>query len=75
MGRTTASATLSNWGGFGQYNRLFSERAYGYFRVDGLHDGVADIDYRLTVGPGVGYYLIKATNTTFRGEFGPRGHL
>ncbi|MGO8676539.1 MAG: YdiY family protein [Limisphaerales bacterium] len=57
--------------GFGQYNRMFTQRFYGYFRVDGLYDGVADIDYRVTVGPGVGYYLIKATNTTFRAEFGP----
>lgn len=57
--------------GFGQYNRLFTDRFYGYFRLDGLYDGIAAIDYRVTVGPGVGYYLIKATNTMFRAEFGP----
>lgn len=57
--------------GFGQYNRLFTDRFYGYFRVDALHDAIAAIDYRLSLSPGVGYYFIKATNTTFRGEVGP----
>jgi putative salt-induced outer membrane protein YdiY len=56
--------------GFGQYNHLFSERFYGYARAEGLHDGVADLQYRLTLGPGAGYYFLKETNTTFAGEFG-----
>jgi len=55
---------------FGQYNDLFSDRFYGYVRAEGLHDGIADLQYRLTVGPGIGYYFIKETNTTFAGEFG-----
>lgn len=57
--------------GFGQYNRLFSERAFGYLRFEALHDGIANIDYRLTVSPGAGYYFIKSTNTTLRAEVGP----
>ena len=61
--------------GFVQYNRLFTERLFGYLRLEGLHDGVADIDYRLQVSPGAGYYLIKNTNTTFRVEVGSRLHL
>jgi putative salt-induced outer membrane protein len=55
---------------FGQYNDLFSDRFYGYARAEALHDGIADLQYRVTVGPGVGYYFIKETNTTFAGEFG-----
>jgi len=55
---------------FGQYNHLFTDKFYGYVRVEGLHDGIADLQYRLTVGPGVGYYFLKETNTTFAGEFG-----
>lgn len=54
----------------GQYNHLFSERFYGYGRAEGLHDGIADLQYRVNVGPGVGYYFIKETNTTFAGELG-----
>jgi putative salt-induced outer membrane protein YdiY len=57
--------------GFVQYNRLFTERFYGYGRVDGLHDGIADIAYRVTLSPGVGYYFIKNDTTYLSGEVGP----
>lgn len=57
--------------GFGQYNRLFTDRFYGYFHVEGYHDGVADIDYRFILSPGVGYYFIKEASTTLSGEVGP----
>ena len=57
--------------GFFQYNRLFSERAYGYARIDGLHDAIADIEYRFTFSPGVGYYFVKNESTTLSGEVGP----
>jgi putative salt-induced outer membrane protein YdiY len=56
--------------GFSQYNHLFSDKFYAYARVDALHDGIADLQYRITIGPGVGYYFIKETNTTFAAEFG-----
>jgi putative salt-induced outer membrane protein YdiY len=56
--------------GVGQYNHLSSKKFYGYTRVEGLHDGVADLQYRITIGPGVGYYFLKETNTTFAGELG-----
>ena len=57
--------------GFVQYNYLFSERLYGYARVDGLHDGIADIKYRLTLSPGLGYYFIKEKTFDLSGEVGP----
>jgi putative salt-induced outer membrane protein YdiY len=57
--------------GVGQYNHLFSDRFYGYFNLEGLHDGIADLQYRITLGPGVGYYFLKETNTTLAGELGP----
>jgi putative salt-induced outer membrane protein YdiY len=56
--------------GFGQYNHLFSDRFFGYVRAEALHDGIADLQYRITVGPGAGYYFIKETNTTLAGEIG-----
>lgn len=56
--------------GFGQWNHLFSEKFYGYLRVEGLHDGIAGVKYRFTVGPGAGYYLIKDTQTTLATEIG-----
>jgi len=60
-----------SYGGYIQYNRLFTDRIFGYARFTGLHDGVADIDYRFTVSPGAGYYFIKNEKTNLRGEVGP----
>jgi putative salt-induced outer membrane protein YdiY len=57
--------------GYGQYNRLFSERLFAYFRLEGLHDAIADVDYRLSLSPGAGYYVIKQTNLFLRAEIGP----
>lgn len=57
--------------GFGQYNHLFSQRWFGYLRTDGLHDGIADVVYRVTLSPGAGYYFIKSKMTTLAGEVGP----
>jgi putative salt-induced outer membrane protein len=56
---------------FAQYNRLFTERWYGFGRVEGLYDGIAGVDYRFTASAGLGYYFIKKTNTTFSVEAGP----
>lgn len=68
---TQTDTTAESLHGFLQYNRLFTERWYGYGRVEGLHDGVADIDYRLTLSPGVGYYFIKDKTTDLSLEAGP----
>jgi len=57
--------------GVGQFNHLFSERFYGYLNAEGLHDGIADLQYRFTFSPGTGYYFLKETNTTLAGEAGP----
>lgn len=57
--------------GFVQYNRLFSEKWYAYGRLDGLHDAVADLEYRFTLSPGAGYYFIKNESTRLSAEAGP----
>jgi putative salt-induced outer membrane protein YdiY len=57
--------------GFGQWNHLFSEKWYSYIRAEGLHDGIAEVKYRATLTSGLGYYLIKQTNTTLAVEVGP----
>ena len=51
--------------GVGQYNHLFGKHFYGFLNVEGLHDGIADLQYRFTLSPGAGYYFIKETNTTW----------
>jgi len=57
--------------GFGQYNHLVTERFYAGARLDAAYDGIAELDYRVTLTPLVGYYLIKNTNTTMAVEVGP----
>jgi putative salt-induced outer membrane protein YdiY len=57
--------------GFVQYNHLYSDRWYGYARGDALHDGIADVEYRLTFSPGAGYYFVKNGETGLAGEVGP----
>jgi putative salt-induced outer membrane protein YdiY len=57
--------------GYGQYNRLFSERLFGYFRAEAVHDGIADVKYRVALSPGLGYYFVKNADTQLSGEVGP----
>ncbi len=61
---------VNNYKASSQWNHLFTERFYAYARADAMRDVIADLDYRFNVGPGVGYYLIKATNTTLACETG-----
>lgn len=74
---------LNNWGqtnqtrsteavhGFVDYKRLFTDRFYGSARIDGYHDDIASIQYRLVVGPAAGYYFIKSDASKLSGEIGP----
>lgn len=57
--------------GYAQWNHLFTERFYSYVRLDALHDAIADVEYRVTLSPGVGYYFIKNEATRLSGEVGP----
>jgi len=70
-GETSGTQTAGNIRGFGQYNRLFTERLFGLLRAEGLNDGIAEVDYRVTLSPGLGYFLIRNTNTFLRLEAGP----
>jgi len=69
-GEQSTEETVNNYRAFAQWNHLFTERAYGYLRTDGLHDSIANLDYRLNVGPGAGYYFVKAKTTSLKGEAG-----
>lgn len=54
-----------------QWNHLFTPKLYGGLKLDYRHDDVADLDYRFTVSPLVGYYFIKNAKDTLAGEIGP----
>ena len=69
-GSQNSEDTVNNYGGYTQWNHLFTERIYSYLRVEALRDVIADLDYRFNIGPGAGYYLLKSTNTTLSVEAG-----
>jgi putative salt-induced outer membrane protein YdiY len=50
---------------------VFGDNFYAYGRIDGFHDGIADIKYRVTLAPGLGYYFLTNKVTTLVGEVGP----
>lgn len=56
---------------FAQYNWLFTEQIYSFARAEGLHDGIADIDYRYTLSAGAGHYFLKNGKTVLSAEIGP----
>ena len=39
--------------------------------MDALHDAIADVEYRVTLSAGAGYYFVKTTNTMLSAEVGP----
>jgi putative salt-induced outer membrane protein len=57
--------------GFSQYNRFFDNGFYWYGRADGFHDGIADIKYRVTLAPGLGYFFITNKTLDLSAEIGP----
>jgi hypothetical protein len=71
IGQNTTTETQDYVKAFGQFNHLFNDRLYAGLRVEGLHDNIADINYRATVSPMAGYYFVKQTNTFLCAEAGP----
>jgi len=59
--------------GSAQYNRIFSDRFYGFDNADALHDGIQNLKYRASMSPGAGYYFIKDKSSDLVGEIGPSG--
>jgi putative salt-induced outer membrane protein YdiY len=70
-GENTSVKNNESFRAFGQWNHLFTDRFYSYVRAEGLHDAIADVEYRVTLSPGVGYYFIKNDRTRLSGEVGP----
>ena len=71
LGKSEGDTTTERADAGAEYQHLFTERVYGGLRADALHDGTADLSYRFTVGPSVGYYFIKTDLTRLSGEIGP----
>jgi putative salt-induced outer membrane protein YdiY len=70
-GENDGAKNVETYRAYGQWNHLFNERFYGFVRGDALHDGIADVNYRLSITPGLGYYIIKNERTLLSVEAGP----
>lgn len=70
-GEVGSSTTNEQAKAFAGYRRTISGRTYGLLDVTLGYDAIADIDYRLIVSPGLGYYLVKDAATTLGLELGP----
>lgn len=55
---------------FAQYNKLLSDSLYFGLRSDFLYDDIAALDYRVSVAPLLGLYVIKNDRTTLALEAG-----
>jgi len=65
------STTVDNAKIFGNVKKTMSEMTFGYLDASTLYDDIAKIDYRTTVGPGLGAYLVKSDMTSLSAEAGP----
>ena len=70
-GEDTGVTTSESLYSFAHYNLLLCERLYLGGLVDFLYDDIAAVDYRINVGPLVGFYLIKNDRTRLALEAGP----
>ena len=51
---------VDNWKAKTGYRRLFDESYYGYLYSELEHDAIANLKYRVIVGPGLGQYLLRS---------------
>jgi putative salt-induced outer membrane protein YdiY len=65
------TTTAQNYGLYAQYNRMLSDRVYLGIRSDARQDRIAFIDYRATVAPALGYYVVRNDRLKLKLENGP----
>lgn len=70
-GETENEETANNGKAFAGYREIIEGRTYWLVDGSAVYDQIADVDYRVTAGPGLGYYLIKSDATTLGIEAGP----
>jgi len=61
---------VQNSRAFMEYRRLLNERTYAYLNSEIRNDDIANLDYRLMIGPGIGQYLLKSDTQTLGVELG-----
>ncbi|MBU0679728.1 MAG: DUF481 domain-containing protein [Verrucomicrobia bacterium] len=69
-GRKQTDTTAENAKAYANYKRVLESGAYGYLDGNVVHDDLADIDYRATAGPGVGFFVYKSDEASCGLEVG-----
>ena len=59
-----------NASGEGQFRASLTTASYAYTGISALKDDIADVDYRVTFGPGLGTDLIRSDTTRLNVELG-----
>jgi putative salt-induced outer membrane protein len=62
--------TTENWMGSGKYDRFWTEKFYTYGLMEVDHDRIADLDYRLAPGGGIGYQWVEKPTLNINTEAG-----
>jgi putative salt-induced outer membrane protein YdiY len=62
--------TTDNWMAQGKYDHFFTEKLYSYVDAKIEHDRIAELNYRLTPGVGLGYQWVEKPELNFRTEAG-----
>jgi putative salt-induced outer membrane protein YdiY len=64
------TTSADNWFALAKYDRFFTEKWYGYGLIRYDHDRLADLNYRLAPGVGVGYQWVESADFNFSTEAG-----
>ena len=70
-GETEEETTSQRAKARAQYDRKWTERWYAFAASEAEHDGMADVEYRVKVAPGVGVKLLNTPVWQGRVECGP----
>lgn len=68
-GDSTTTST-DNWNVLGKYDKFWTEKLYGYITTKVEHDRIAQLNYRLSPGIGLGYQWIESPAMNFNTEAG-----
>jgi len=71
IGENEGDKTTEYIEGQADYRRDIHERLYWYALLNGRRDAIADLDYRFTLSPGVGYTVVDDGNLFLSFETGP----
>lgn len=71
LGENNGNRNAEKASGSANYRRIIHDRLYWLINFGGEYDALANLDYRLNLSPGIGYYLVKTDPFELSLEAGP----